>query len=397
MYFIALCMALLIVFFLQRHIYRKYIFAGMNYRVTVSAEEVFEGDDVYIYEELSNDKALPVPNAKVEAQIPDGLALRLLTDDGGEQLCRSVQSIFVLGSHRVIKRRWRIKCLRRGVYNFGSALVVTNDLFGMDTKSKRLIDEPAAHNRVVVLPKIVRISEEMTPSLWLTGGKNTMRSIHTDPLMIAGSREYTLEDPMNRINWKSTAVHNQLMVNIEEFTRRGQFNLVLNMQTRSPEKDPTVPASPDHIERCITAAASLIDHVADEDSPLRLYINTPPESIEAVYVEENQIDDPVAKRILVTRLYHGKRDFIDALRLLADIKMKISVTTEQLMDTIAAAADYYCGGGDLIMVSSYIDARMLNFREVMRSAGVNVIFMLTTTYTPLSQHELADAEIHYLS
>ena len=87
----------------------------MNYRVTVSAEEVFEGDDVYIYEELSNDKALPVPNAKVEAQIPDGLALRLLTDNGGEQLCRSVQSIFVLGSHRVIKRRWRIKCLRRGV------------------------------------------------------------------------------------------------------------------------------------------------------------------------------------------------------------------------------------------------------------------------------------------
>jgi hypothetical protein len=168
------------------------------------------------------------------------------------------------------------------------------------------------------------------------------------------------------------------------------------MQSRSPEKDPTTPASPDHIERCITAAASLIDHVADEDSPLRLYINTPPESIEAAYIEENQTDDLNAKRIVVTRLYHGKRDFIDALRLLADIKMQISVTTEQLMDTIAAAADYYCGGGDLIMVSSYIDARMLNFRDIMKSSGVNVIFMLTTTYTPLSQHQLRDAEIHYM-
>ena len=48
------------------------------------------------------------------------------------------------------------------------------------------------------------------------------------------------------------------------------------------------------------------------------------------------------------------------------------------------------------MVSSYIDARMLNFRDIMKSSGVNVIFMLTTTYTPLSQHQLRDAEIHYM-
>ena len=77
MLFLALLAALLIVYLVQRGIYRKYIFKNLGYRVTLSAEEVVEGDDVFMYEELSNAKALPVPSAKVETELPEGAVICL--------------------------------------------------------------------------------------------------------------------------------------------------------------------------------------------------------------------------------------------------------------------------------------------------------------------------------
>lgn len=426
MLFVALLAALLIVYLVQRGIYRKYIFKNLGYRVTLSAEEVVEGDDVFMYEELSNAKALPVPSAKVETELPEGAVICLAKGQeasysperkrGGpvrsdrrppppsgqaarEQLVRSVQSIFVLGSNKVIRRRWRVRTIKRGVYSFGSALVVTSDLLGFDSMSKRLTDPPAKHNRLVVLPKLEPITADLTPSIYQFGGSAAKRSLHTDPLLKAGARDYDVSDPMHRINWKSTAVHGRLMVNIEEYTRRGQFNIVMNMQTRSPEQIPDTPASPSHVERCITAAASLIDKISGDDSPVRLYINTPPESVApgAVMPEDLRCveTDEDGGRMIASRLYRGRIDLIEALRLLAAVNMKISLTTEQMMDHILGWSDVYCGGGDLIMVSSYIDDRMMNFRELMAKKGVNVIFFLTSTFSNLSAPIPAECEVHY--
>ncbi|MCR5264891.1 MAG: DUF58 domain-containing protein, partial [Clostridiales bacterium] len=408
-----------------RGIYRKYIFRNLDYRVTLSAEEVFEGDDVFMYEELSNAKALPVPSAKVETELPEGAVICLAAsapapeaDSGAkkkgpvvserkapqaraerEQLVRSVQSIFVLGSNKVIKRRWRVRTLKRGIYSFGSALVVTSDLLGFDSLSKRLTDPPAKHNRLVVLPKLEPVAAELTPSIYQLGGSVTRRSLHTDPLLKAGARDYETSDPMHRINWKSTAVHGRLMVNIEEYTRRGQFNIVMNMQTRSPEQIPDTPASPAQVERCITAAASLIDKISDVDSPVRLYINTPPESVSPGAVGTEDLygvdtgDD--GRRMISSRLYRGKLDLIEAMRLLAAVNMKISLTTEQMMDHILGWSDVCCGSGDLVMITSYIDDRMLVFRDLMAKKGVNVIFLLTSTFSNLSGPIPSECEVHY--
>lgn len=410
MLFVALLAALLIVYLIQRGIYRKYIFKNMNYRVSLSAEEVFEGEDVFMFEELANAKALPVPSAKVETELPDGTAICLAARPQAkgkassgqtprEQLVKSVQSIFVLGSNKAVKRRWRVRTMRRGVYNFGSALVVTGDLLGFDSLSKRLTDPPAKHNRLVVLPKLEPLDADLTPSIYQLGGSVTKRSLHTDPLLKAGARDYSTADPMHRINWKSTAVHGKLMVNIEEYTRRGQFNIVMNMQTRSPEQIPDTPASPAHVERCITAAASLIDKISDVDSPVRLYINTPPESVSEGAVETEDLygmeTDEEGRKMIASRLYRGRMDLIEALRLLAAVNMKISLTTEQMMDHILGWSDMYCGGGDLILVSSYIDDRMLNFRELMAKKGISVIFLLTSTFSNITGSLPEECEVHY--
>lgn len=381
MLFISIAVALLIVYLLQARIFSRHSFDGVEYRVTLSAEEVFEGEDIFLYEEIANCKSLPVPNIKVDTELPEGLEF-VLTDRSEKRRRirrdfqrRSVQSIFVLGSHKKVRRRWRVRCTRRGVYHPGAVMMITNDLLGFNAQSKRFEVEPSKFNRVVVLPRAEDLDEHFTSSVYNAGEVTAQRSLFPDPLRIAGAREYTPLDPMNRINWKSTAHHDRLMVNIEEYTMRHSFNIVMNMQSRDIEHDPTIPSNADYIEMCISVAASILDRISPENVPVRLFANTPPESVGEAAISE----DEIGSRILITRPFTGREDMLTALRLLAAIQMKVSVPIEKMLDHIAAHAESYASGGNIIIVSPYVSERMLVFHEVLKAQGVKVIFYVTTT------------------
>ena len=82
--------------------------------------------------------------------------------------------------------------------------------------------------------------------------------------------------------------------------------------------------------------------------------------------------------IIRTRAYTGRGEMLDALRLLAVLPMKISCPTEKMLDAVCAEPWKYAEGGNLIVVSSYLDERMLNFHALMRKNGVRVVFYVTT-------------------
>jgi len=382
MLFASIIISVLVVYLIQVWIFNKYAFDNLDYRVTLSAEEVFVDEDIFMFEEITNNKNLPIPNAKVDTELPEGLAFRLHERSGKpvdaksrDEYKRSIQSIFVLGAHKQIRRRWRVTCRTRGIYNPGSVIMVTNDLFGLNANSKRFEIEPSKFNQIVVLPKAIDLDEHFTSSYYLSGDVTVPRSLLTDPMRISGTREYTPYDPMNRINWKSTAAHGRMMVNVEEYTQRHQFNIVMNMQARDIEHDPHVPSSFEYIEMCITVAASILDKVSQENIPVRLYANTPPKSIG----EEAVSDDEIGSQILVTRPFQGKRDTITALRLLAALKMEISCPIERMLDHIAENVHSYANGGNIIIVSAYISERMIVFHDMLERQGIKVIFYVTTT------------------
>ena len=110
MIYLTIVIAAVLVFVLQARIYRKYAFDKLEYKVTLSSDEVFEGDEVYVYEEISNKKFLPLPFLKVDTELPDGLVFRINERDeknGGikETFPRVIHSVFVLHGREVIKRR----------------------------------------------------------------------------------------------------------------------------------------------------------------------------------------------------------------------------------------------------------------------------------------------------
>jgi Uncharacterized conserved protein (some members contain a von Willebrand factor type A (vWA) domain) len=408
MYFVALFLALIAVLAAVSRVYATHTFDGVEYSATLSTGEVFEDEDIFLYEEITNNKTLPLPCVRVDTDLPDGLRFRLHKKPGGgeesnlantpkrkktgpvtsrgvkkapavdssdEYLRGYVQSIFALHSRRKISRRWRIACQKRGEYAISGTMLVSTDPLGLNTQSKRVEAASVKRSTVTVLPKPINLTEHFTASYHPNGDRTIPIGLLSDPLRIAGSREYTPLDPMSKINWLSTASHNKLMVNVEEFTERHRFGLLLNMQSRGREHDPQNPSDPASVELCVTVCASIFDMISQDNVPITLYANAPLSESELNDANLIAVGDGT---IIKTRPYTGRGEMIDALRLLAVLPMKISCQTEKMLDAVCADPLKFADGGNLIVVSSYIDERMINFHSIMRQNGVRVVFYITT-------------------
>lgn len=378
MIYLTIVIAAVLVFVLQARIYRKYAFDKLEYKVTLSSDEVFEGDEVYVYEEISNKKFLPLPFLKVDTELPDGLVFRINERDeknGGikETFPRVIHSVFVLHGREVIKRRWKVVCKIRGTYRLGSVSMLADDIFGSNPNANLISPDKNSHAVVTVLPKAIDLDSEFTKSRFTSGDFIVETSLLSDPLIKAGIREYASGDPMNRINWLQTAAREKLMVNIEEFTDRHAFNILLNMQSRDMEKSiPGAPSMRAPVELCLTVAASILDKVSSENVPVRLISNTPPENVyDGDIAEENS-------SFFISPSLRGKNDMLSALRILAKIELMISEPIEALMDRIVENPHIYTGGGNIIFISSYLSERMINFAYSLRSAGISCMFYITS-------------------
>lgn len=280
MFFVALVLSAVVVFLLQSYVYKKFAFDKLTYNIALSVSEVFEGEEIYIYEEISNKKILPLPFLKVDTELPEGLTFHIAEKDKKtgeitESYPRVIHSIFVLRSYQMIRRRWRIRCDVRGAYTLGNVTMLVDNLLGSNLDAKVFEVSAGAKNTLVVLPKAVNLTKKFTSSQYTSGNFIVRSSLISDPLFKAGVREYFAGDPINRINWTQTAVHGSLMTNIEEYTNRHQFNIVMNMQSRDIEKIiPGPPSSVIPVELCITVVASILDRVSAENISVRFISNT---------------------------------------------------------------------------------------------------------------------------
>lgn len=404
MLFISLLIALVGVYLLQYFLYKKYAFRNLRYTVQAASHEVFENDEIYIYEEITNDKLLPLPFVKVDTELPEGLTFCITEQDrkaGGfrETYPRVIHSLFVLRSHEIIRRRWKIRCTTRGTYTLGNVTLLVNDILGTHLQSKMIEAEAegteTAENVLVVLPRAVSLEKEFTSSMYNSGDVLVNRSLISDPLFMAGVREYRYGDPMNRINWLKTASQQNLMVNVEEYTKRYAFNIVMNMQSRDMEKNiPGPPSMRPSVELCITVAASILDSVAADLIPVRFICNTPPEQFGEEYSAAVSGNDAAGGNVFVSPAYQGRSDIITALRMLAQMELMISLPIEKLLDHMVQNPYAYTSGGNIIFVSSFLNERMIQFCYAMRKQGITVIFYITTTANN-AQIIPDDIEVHF--
>ena len=401
MIYIAIILAAVAVMTIEARVFRKKAFEDLEYSVSLSVFEVFEGEEIYLYEEIRNNKLLPLPFLKVDTELPDGLSFHILEEDPKTHVKRDtyprvIHSLFVLRSRQMVRRRWRVRCDVRGTYHLGDATLLADDVFGTSPVVKVIAaDKSISSATVAVLPKAIDLERNFTASRYTSGDFLVQSSLLTDPLLKAGVRDYVPGDPINRINWTQTAVRGSLMTNLEEFTNRHQFNIIMNMQARDIEK--VIPGPPSNrapVELCMTVVASILDGVAAESIPVRFICNTPPGQFGDDMNAARSPEDKVGEAVFVSPVFRGTPSVIGALRMLATLELMISVPIEKMLDHILENPYAYTSGGNMIFVSSYLDERMINFTYAMRKMGVTVIFYITST--SINAHIIPeDIEVHF--
>jgi uncharacterized protein (DUF58 family) len=220
---------------------------------------------------------------------------------------RRVTSGFILKSYQRITRRWKLKCLKRGVFTTENVTLISGDLLNFEVVSIPVRVDAS----LIVYPSTVDIESLFVPVNLLQSDRTVNRWIIDDPFIVAGSREYTSGDPLNRVHWPSTAKTGNLMIKKNEFTSQRSMTVLLNMQSQLYEYADTI--NKGIAELGIKVAATLIDTCLKDGVPVRFGTNgcTHADSRDAIFTGEASDMDHIKGllKILAQLIMKNVEDF----------------------------------------------------------------------------------------
>lgn len=374
----------IIVFFvfvliIESKLLKKRVEKGIEYRLELSCDELFCDEYLYLEQIIVNKTGKIIPYLKVETLLPEGLSFVLADEgDGKDELKNSVDSIWTIKPDSQIKRRWRLQANKRGYYKTSEIItyIIYGNSMGFRSMSKKLEFSQECDRTVTVLPTSDEWLTQIALSDAFMGDRTVENGLVNDPMTVRGIRDYESYDPLNTVDWKQSARLGKLMVRKYESQKNDCYNIVLNLQSLLIEPNPPSIASPRYTERCISMCCSLLDSAMLRNIPVRLIANTDPEN---AYGGSCLHEDEKGKKIFCSNEYSGKDSAIEAYRMLARMPMSMSVTVEELIDDIAKQPQFYSNGGNIIMVSTFINQRMIDLHKAMKKQGINIVFFIFTS------------------
>ena len=248
---VILSMALLIglLLYLQRLVYRRFWDTGLGMRLSFSAREAYEGEQLELLEELTNAKPLPLPWVNAKFQLSRNLIFA-----GAENYKVSdyyyQNDLFSIGMYQKITRRQNFVCGRRGYYSIKSMDLGSSSILITDKLIKH-IDCSAV---LTVLPRPAPFAMMEPVFRQLQGEIEIRRFINLDPFSFRGVREYDPRDDFRLINFTATAKTGELIVNVHSATSAQELIILLNVEPYSEYQSEHV------IEEGIRIAASAAEH-----------------------------------------------------------------------------------------------------------------------------------------
>lgn len=249
---------------------RRRLFTCVSFERALSKTVVPWGGDLEVTVSLANDKLLPLVWLRVRDQWPLGLVpsgfvlvpIRLL---GRQEL---VQTISMRWYERV-RRRYRVRCLERGVHRFGPVELQAGDPFGIAGVNETLEER----RDVTVLPRVLG-----APGFEVLLGRPlveeaAVRSLAVDPTALRGVRPYRPGDPVRAVNWRATARMGEL--NTNEFDPSSLAAVRLLLDVTSLRRSWEV-IEPELLELLCVVAASLTSAFAERGCAVGLASNAAP-------------------------------------------------------------------------------------------------------------------------
>ena len=228
-------------YILHNYIYRRFWTNGLTVNIKFSAKEAFEGDKLHLTEEITNRNFLPLPWLYLSFRMSSNLVFLDETqpdeeiDDSETSGIVNQNELFSVMMYRSIRRQVAFLCSRRGVYRLERVNLSTYNLL----HTARFTKDFKAVNQLVVFPQIISIAELEILYKKLDAEILSHQLINPDPFEFRGIREYVPTDPANTVNFKATAVSQQLMVNIHAPISSKRLNIILNLEpyTAYPDRE----------------------------------------------------------------------------------------------------------------------------------------------------------------
>ena len=247
-------------------LWNKYCLHRIEYRRSLSHNQVFFGEQVIYEIEVANRKLLPLPWIRIDDELPVQVTLlKGKTMDSVEDRV-ILTNMFPISWYHRVKRRFPLLCKQRGCFAFGPTKIRSGDLFGF-FRREMAIDKT---DFLFVYPRLVPLEKFGIPSRQLFGDIRIRHHLFQDPILTAGVRDYRPGDSLKRIHWKSSARLSKLQTRIFEPTTTIDIGLFLDVRTT---ESPYWGSITQLQELAIMATASISQHALNSGFRVGLFLN----------------------------------------------------------------------------------------------------------------------------
>lgn len=227
--------------------YRKKWDKDITVTLYFDTQAVYAGENATLIEVIENRKALPVPILEVGFHTKRELIFQNTENTNVSDYIYKRDIFSVLGWQK-ISRQIQVHCTKRGYYKVREADLTTYALLFEKRYSKNLETKAG----IYVYPAQAEISDIMALCERMLGNLQCTKGLYEDPFAFRTIREYTLQDPMKTINWKTSAKTGKLMVNTFDSVLTQKARIYLDVEDSGILKYDNL------VEESISVAATLV-------------------------------------------------------------------------------------------------------------------------------------------
>lgn len=338
---------------IQAFFFKKIGLKSVSCKRWFSSRYVFEGEDIYLTEEITNERPAPVPLLVIESRINKNIelssAVELNANDSNYH-----RSIFSLLPFSKIVRRHKIKIVRRGYYNLKSIAVSSYDLLGI---SKLSVNEMPVNAVVTVYPALLDVKDILLPCHSFLGDMVVRRWIMEDPFLNAGIRSYMPTDPLKSINWKASARTGSLQVNKHDFSANTRLLVLFNVDLSEHEWGGFVESA--SLEYALSLCATIIKSAIENNMEVAFMSNG-----------FNSLDKGSISHV---ESGSGEQHLYAILEALALLSFNHACSFHYLLSQLYRTGIHET---DILIITPYIDKEIEEQIELLRYAANAVEFMM---------------------
>ncbi len=259
-------------------LWARYCMHGLTYERKLSHERIFSGEETRLTVQVTNAKPLPLTWLWISDRFPQNLALvtgrlaQVEQSQGSpgdqEERVMFLHDLMSLRWYERVQRTYRLRGIKRGMYELGPVTLLSGDLFGFEQKYKQTEET----TRLLVYPKVVPVKDLGLPFERPSGEFKARRRIIEDPLRMATVREYVPGDSIRHIHWKNSARLNQLQTKVFDPNANPTLVVFCDLQTDFYPYN----FIPEYLELVISSCASIAIHGLGMRQAVGMYVNGGP-------------------------------------------------------------------------------------------------------------------------